>query len=464
MKTLFKVTKLALFLLIFMSCSDDDDTIFIPDSNTIVDYITNKSEYSLLLEALEKTELDVVLNGTGTFTVFAPNNEAFTSFLNGIALDDVSIDVLEQLLLNHVLNTRVESESLSTGYVKNLAEESTTSANISMYINTADGQVVVNGESTVTQADIMTDNGVIHVVDKVISLPTMLTFAAADANFSTLATVATTTSGFETDFGSVLSAPDSKLTLLAPDNEAFESLGDISGVPVETIEQILLNHVIAGVNISSSLSTGYGNTLASYSDTDANLSIYIDTTDGVSFNGVSEVTEADIVATNGTLHKVNMVIGLPTVVTFASADSNFSTLVSALTTLTPATDFASILSRTTGDNMDGINPSFTVFAPVNSAFDALSEIPDEDGLTPILLHHVISEANVRSGDLSNGLVTPGTLEGDALTVMIPGTNDAIANLEDGAGNSDIEIIAVDVQAVNGVIHAINKILIPDTTN
>lgn len=464
MKNFFKKAFLALCIISIASCSDDDDTTFIPDSMTIADFVADNADYSSLLAALQRTGLDVALNGTGTFTVFAPNNAAFTEFLDGASLDDVPDATLEQLLRNHVLGTTETAADLTTGYVKNIATETNSGANISMYINTANDQVVVNGQSRVTSADIMRDNGVIHAVDKVIPLPTMLTFVGIDSNFSTLATVATTTAGFSTDFEAVLSAEDSNLTLLAPDNDAFTDLGDISGVSAAALEQILLNHVIAGTNVSTALTTTYSNTLATYGDTADNLSIYINTDNGVLFNGISDVSEADIVASNGVIHKVDAVITLPTVVTFATADANFSTLVSALTDLTPMTDFAAILSRTEGGNLDLINPAFTVFAPTNAAFDALTSIPDESALTPILLHHVIGSANVRSSDLSDGLVTPGTLEGDALTVSIPGTNNAIANLTDGAMNDDIEIVAVDVQASNGVIHVINKVMVPNPLN
>jgi len=382
------------FIISIASCSDDDDTTFIPDTMTIADFVSGNADYSSLLAALERTGLDVTLNGNGNFTVFAPNNAAFTEFLDGTALEDVPEETLRQVLLNHVLNTTQVSTALTTGYVTNLAENA--GANLSMYIDTSNG-VVINGESTVdaTALDIMTDNGVIHAVDKVISLPTMLTFAALDPSLSTLATTATTTAGFDTDFAAVLGAADSNLTLLAPDNDAFDALGDISGVPVATLEQILLNHVIAETNISSGLSTGYGNTLATYGGTMNNLSIYIDTTAGVTFNGISTVSQADIVTSNGVIHKVGSVITLPTVVTFATADANFSTLVTALTTLTPNTDFAAILSTGLGTDP----APFTVFAPINAAFTAIEPLPmDEMVIAGILQHHVIGMANVRSTD------------------------------------------------------------------
>ncbi|WP_308992049.1 fasciclin domain-containing protein [Mariniflexile litorale] len=248
-------------------------------------------------------------------------------------------------------------------------------------------------------------------------------------------------------------------TVFAPTNAAFNTFlstnnfASVSDVPVDVLTQVLLNHVIAEELSSSSLTTGYKNTLATYSDTDLNLSMFVNTTNGVKLNGVSNVTTANIEATNGVIHVVDAVIGIPTVVTFATADPNFTTLVSALTTLTPNTDFVSILSDT--------EEAFTVFAPTNDAFSALSSIPEESTLTQVLLHHVVS-GNIQSGALTpNGNTVAPSLQGNNLTITLPGTGSNIANVTDGSGNSDIGIIAVNVQAGNGVIHVINKVAIPN---
>ncbi len=454
-KNIFKTAFIALFITTIYSCSDDDDTTFGGQEadTSIAAFVSGSSDYSSLLAALQKAELVETLSGEGNFTVFAPNDDAFAEFLGDTPLDDVPADVLKEILLNHVLGKKATATDLSTGYESNLAGFST-------YVNkTDDGGVTINGDIEVTSANIDRSNGVIHAVNKVIAQPTLLTFVTADPNLSSLATVATDNSATVI---SELGKDGGSLTLLAPDNAAFTDLGDISGLTTAQIEQVLLNHAITGSLQSTDLSTGYGNTLATYGTTTNNLSIYINTADGVVFNGISTVTTANVVATNGVMHIVDKVITLPTVVTFAVADDNFSTLETALTTLTMMTPFEKILARTEGMNMDGFDPGFTVFAPTNAAFTAVGDLPAEGPLTTILLHHVIDASNIRSSDLSDGLVTPATLEGSTLTVTIPGTNEAVANLTDSSGNSDIEIIAVDVQASNGVIHAINKVLIPAT--
>jgi uncharacterized surface protein with fasciclin (FAS1) repeats len=188
--------------------------------------------------------------------------------------------------------------------------------------------------------------------------------------------------------------------------------------------------------------------------------MYVSTSPGVRLNGVSNVVTPNIIASNGVVHVVDAVIGLPTVVTFATADPNFSTLVTALTTLTPATDFVSVLNRTAQGNTDGINPPFTVFAPTNDAFtDLNTELSSIGGIpalteaqvTSTLLYHVVGGLNVRSNEIPSGPIT--TLETG--TFSITGTTIT----DERARTSDI--IAVDVQAANGVIHVINKVILPN---
>lgn len=416
----------------------------------IVDLALENSDLSALVAALTEADLVSALQAEGPFTVFAPTNDAFATFLatNGFAnVGEVPDELLTQVLLNHVVSGSFESTALSTGYVSSLSTAGPDDANLSLFIDT-EGGVTINGGSTVSTADVTASNGVIHIVDAVIGLPTVVDHAAANSSFSSLVDALTTgTPG--TDFVSVLSG-DGPFTVFAPDNDAFSAFTNPDG---NALENILSNHVISGAAaFSTALANSYVETLGTNADGDA-LSLYINTDNGVTLNGISSVAAADVVATNGVIHAVDAVIDIPTVVTFAAADPTFSTLVTALTDLTPGTDFVATLS---GDG------PFTVFAPTNDAFDALAAIPEESVLTEVLLHHVVS-GNVRSGDLTDGIM-PETLEGDMITINLPGTGDNIADITDGAGTTGIGIIAVDVQAGNGVIHVLNQVMIPDTMN
>lgn len=254
-----------------------------------------------------------------------------------------------------------------------------------------------------------------------------------------------------------------EFTVLAPTNEAFETFlaangfMSLSEVPTDVLSNILLNHVISGTINSTNLvdaGSGYSTTNASNMDGD-NLSLYFDTSSGVTFNGISSVVAADIVASNGIVHVVDEVIGLPTVVTFAVSNPALSTLVAAMTTEGLSVDIVSILSSS-----DEPSP-FTVFAPTNDAFgsllaelelNALGDIPVEI-LEATLGTHVAPEANVRSTDLVDGM-SVNTISSTITVSLSDG-----AKLIDPNGRES-NIVAVDIQAYNGVVHVIDNVLLP----
>ncbi len=249
-------------------------------------------------------------------------------------------------------------------------------------------------------------------------------------------------------------------TIFAPSNEAFEDFledngyANLEAVPVEALKQILLNHVVSGAVKSTDLTNGmYVKTLAKGTASDTNtLSMYISTTSGVRLNGVSNVTSPDIMASNGVIHIVDAVIGLPTIVTHALANPNFSSLVGALTSAGQP-DFVSVLSGTT---------SYTVFAPTNQAFTDLNAELAPGGiasvsaanLTKVLQYHVVS-GNILSSTLTNNQSVPTLQTPQAFTIQLGSS----ATIKD-ANNRISTITATDVQCSNGAIHVINKVLLP----
>lgn len=435
------------------------DIILVP----ITDLAIGNENLESLVAALVAANGDLpnVLRGDGPFTVLAPTDAAFDTFLNGASLDDIPVDVLTNVLLNHVISGalfQTDLEALGSGYSNTLATGAG-DQNISIFFDTSDG-VTFNNVSSVDMADVKALNGVVHVVDAVIDLPNIVDHAVANPGLASL--VSALTDGGNTTFTDLLSDEGESFTVFAPVNAAFDAFTNPSS---NDLNDILSNHVIVGATaFSSGLSNSYVNTAAEF-DVDENYSLYINIDDGVTLNGVSNVAMADIVATNGVIHAVDAVIDLPNVVNFVAADPNFDSLEAALTTDGQPDFILTLLG-------DG---PFTIFAPTNDAFQALLDsntmwngLTDIDSglLTSVLQHHVISGANIRSGDLTpNGdTVTPATLEGDSFTITLPGTDGNIANVTDGAGNMGIGIDVVDIQAANGVIHVLDAVLIPDTTN
>lgn len=252
-------------------------------------------------------------------------------------------------------------------------------------------------------------------------------------------------------------------TVFAPNNAAFDAyltangFANLEAVPVDALTQVLLNHVVSGVNTSSDLSTGYIKTLAEEATTQNKLNMYVSTDAGVVLNGTSTVTTANVTVDNGVIHAVNTVIDLPTVVTFAVYDPTFNILEAALTRETTFTYVATLSTKT--------SPApFTVFAPTDAAFVALlAELTDYDTLADIptallestLNTHVIAGANVLSSTLTDGMIIDITL-GDNFTINTVG-GASFTDLNDRSG----DIIVTDVQAVNGVIHVVSKVILPN---
>ena len=324
-KNLFKtVLIIAMSLTIFASCSDDDyyTPTPMPVTNTIVDFVSGNADYSILLEALQTADGGIVesLNSGGPFTVFAPNNAAFRAFLSANNFDylsDVPTAMLSQILLNHVVGGNALAASLSTGYdIKSLSTATPSGANMSLYINTADG-VVINGVSTVTTADVSVDNGTIHAVDAVIGLPTVVTFAVADPNFSTLVS-ALTREDLTFDFIGTLSTANgtapAPFTVFAPINQAFldlveeiDVIDSLDDIDEPKLTAILKMHAVAGANVlAADLSDSM--TIATLGgDITANITGGATLTD--SNNRVSTIIAVNVQASNGVIHAIDKVIG-----------------------------------------------------------------------------------------------------------------------------------------------------------
>lgn len=246
MKNLFKIFSLVL-LFGFISTACEDSTTEMETYSSIYELTASDPDLSNLKAAIDKAGLASTLNQSGNFTVFAPSNAAFSQFLsaNGFAsLNDVPTAALKEILLNHVLGTKMMASQVATGYVSTMAKGSASSTrNLSMFVNTASG-VKLNGVSTVTQTDLMATNGVIHKVDKVIGLPTVVTHFLANPNFSTL--VSALTRNDMPDFVGILGgSTGSPFTVFAPNNAAFGSLlteinlPGLASIPTVTLENAL---------------------------------------------------------------------------------------------------------------------------------------------------------------------------------------------------------------------------------
>ncbi|MET1410778.1 fasciclin domain-containing protein [Roseibium sp. HPY-6] len=141
------------------------------NANTIVDIAAGDERFSTLVAAVQAAGLQDALQGPGPFTVFAPVNDAFAALPDGTVetlLKPENKDQLTNVLLYHVDDRKLTSNQIPVGsnYFKPLlTSERTCITRSGSGVDIADG---TGSTANVIIADIQADNGVIHVIDKVL--------------------------------------------------------------------------------------------------------------------------------------------------------------------------------------------------------------------------------------------------------------------------------------------------------
>lgn len=442
-------------------CEKDDEQ---PTQN-IVQIAQNQSNLSSLVTALTKfPDLVSTLSGTGKLTVFAPTNDAFAALLSTIgqtSIDDVPEPVLKSLLQYHVITSgAVFSKDLKAGNV--------VTANTESIAVTTTGGIMLNASAKVVTADVNSTNGVVHIIDKVLVPESIAKFvntvvepAYFNKNFTTLiaAVKAASPSILETLLNS------SKKTLFAPTNDAFTAAGITTLPDRSTLDAVLAYHVIGSEVKSGQLPTNTAPANSAITTLGGVFYLSNRGSNGVFINGRTRVTATDIMADNGVVHVIDKTLLPPsqtiaqiaTALFTASSGKEFTQLVAALGRVPALLEAASSASS-----------NLTVFAPTDAAFSALytalgvAGINDIDinTLTAVLKHHIISSpttvtGRVFSSDLPNGTVSTlnGNININATAGTVTSGNGTVANISTNAA-------LVNVLGTNGVIHTINKVLLP----
>lgn len=296
----------ALVAFSFVSCDDDDDDKVIPNSEkTVAQIAADDDQFSTLVSALERVNLVDVLNGTGPFTVFAPTNDAFTAL--GVDLATISDEALTEILLYHVfIGDAIEAGEIQEGqtYLGTAANTGPNGTNLSLLVEKTGSAVTVNGGIQVTAADIVGNNGVIHVVDQVITPLDVVGHAAANSNFTELVGALGAATG---DLVSVLSG-DGPFTVFAPLNPAFEAISEVTAtLTADQLATVLTYHVVGGANVrSTDLSDGMMVATVNGESFTINLGSTVTITDAQ--GGTATVVLTDVQATNGVIHVLDTVI------------------------------------------------------------------------------------------------------------------------------------------------------------
>ncbi|MGV3613409.1 MAG: fasciclin domain-containing protein [Fluviicola sp.] len=406
-------------------------------SETVIDVAIDNGFTYLTAAVVQEELVPVLSNPFAQYTVFAPNNAAFDSLaasLNTNIAGLLALPNLDDVLKYHVLGTEVLAAAVTNGAVVNPLS----TANSLKLTKTAGNAVFVNHASVVA-ADVQADNGVVHVINRVVLPVNTVVDVAIDNGFTYL-----TAAVVQEELVPALSDPFAQYTVFAPNNAAFDSLAaslntNIAGLlALPNLDDVLKYHVLGTEVLAAAVTNG---AVVNPLSTTNSLKLTKTTGNAVFVNHAS-VVAADVQADNGVVHVINKVVLPVNTVVDVAIDNGFSTLTAAVV--------KAELVPTLSDPFQ----EYTVFAPTNTAFNNLAAALSTDlngilnlpNLADILTYHVVL-GNVNAADLTNGAVA-----------TVNGAN-IIVNLSNGVKINDATVTTADVEADNGVVHVIDKVLL-----
>ncbi len=243
------------------------DNVLMPpteeETNTIADIVIGNEDFSTLLAAVMEADLTGALaNVEGEYTVFAPTNAAFERYLtdNGLTAEALLASPdLATILSYHVVPGLVPSSAVEAGAVTSLAE-------LPFYVSIdTEENVWINGNAKVETVDVMADNGIIHIIDYVITPPTQsiaeiaVGFSqAAEPQFTQLVGALSRANLVDAVSGD----SEDNLTVFAPTDQAFQALYTALGVDgyedidLDLLTAVLTYHVVPARAFSQDLRDG----------------------------------------------------------------------------------------------------------------------------------------------------------------------------------------------------------------
>ncbi|XP_034063037.1 periostin, osteoblast specific factor b isoform X3 [Gymnodraco acuticeps] len=369
------------------------------------------------------------IEGSGSFTIFAPSNDAWELLdeeMRGALISNVNIE-LYNALHYHMANKRLLTKDLKNGMtVTSMYHD------LGLQINHYSNGVVTVNCARIIHGNQIATNGVVHVIDRVIKAVgnTIQDVIEVNDDLTTLSDVAQNSGLLEK-----LGQPG-HFTLFAPTNEAFETLGSevlerLQG-DKEVLKALLNFHILDSVQCSEAIMGG-----TSYETLEGNnIEIGCDG-ESLTVNGIKMVLKKDIVTTNGVIHLIDQVLmpdsAKQVMELVGSSQSTFGDMVSELG-----------LSASMQSDAE-----YTLLAPLNTVFNDEVMSMDQSLLRIILENHIL-KSKVVLGQLFNGQQLE-TIGGRFLRVFIYRSAVCIENAC---------LIRGSKEGSNGVLHLMRTLLRP----
>jgi uncharacterized surface protein with fasciclin (FAS1) repeats len=314
MNWLAKVLALAAVVTIVSACGGSDDD---PPGNLAE--VAQQQGFTALVAAAAKANLVTALSDpTADLTVLAPTDAAFTTLATRLGFAGATAMVealppsaLASILGYHVLPSRKSAVDLMAGGAAQPTIYSFDGQATTLAVSTTGGvkfSDAVLTQATVTTADVAASNGVIHVVDKVLVPPGVLTIVQmAQANpdaFSTLVG-AVVAAGLADDLSAA-----GPFTVFAPTNDAFAAIAStVAGLTTEQLTTVLTYHVLgqqvlsSGIPFGTPVATLSGQSITINAGTAPAIATITDTT-----ATAAQIVAVDVRASNGVIHVISKVL------------------------------------------------------------------------------------------------------------------------------------------------------------
>ncbi|XP_030294567.1 periostin isoform X2 [Sparus aurata] len=369
------------------------------------------------------------IEGKGSFTMFAPSNEAWDqldSNVRAALVGNVNIELYNALhfhMVNHRLLTKDMKNDMSVTSMYN---------DLGLYINHYSNGIVTVNCARIIHGNQVATNGVVHVIDRVISAVGSTIKEVLDVNDELSSfNAAALASGIMDK----LDQPG-HYTVFAPTNEAFDKLspGYLKRImeDKDVIAALVNYHLLNSVQCSEAIMAG------SVYETAEGSTIQIGCDgDSLTVNGIKMVLKKDIVATNGVIHLIDQVLvpdsAKDGLALMGQSQSTFSDMVSEL-------GLAAVL---------GPKTEYTLLAPEDTAFTKEVMSTDQSVLKYILENHIL-KLKVTLSELYNGQLLE-TLAGKLLRVFIYRTAVCIENSCMVRGSKE---------GSNGALHVMRSLIKP----
>ncbi|XP_069563512.1 periostin, osteoblast specific factor b isoform X1 [Brachyistius frenatus] len=404
------------------------DRVISAVGNTIQDTIEVHDDLTTLSDIAQSAGLLEKLGQSGHYTLFAPTNDAFEK-LGADVLERLYSDkeVLKALLNFHTLNSVECSEAIMAGS----SYETLEGNNIEIG---CDGEsLTVNGIKMVLKKDIVTTNGVIHLIDQVL-MPD-----SAKQVMELLGDSQSTFGDMVSELGIAGSMrQEVEYTLLAPLNVVFND--EVMSMDQRQLRIILENHILKNKIALEQLYNGQRlETIGGKI-----LRVFIYRTAACFENAC--LVRGSKVGSNGALHLMRTLLkpAEKTMLEILTENGGFKIFLS----LMEAAGLTDLLQQE-GD--------FTLFAPSDKAFVGLSNSDlsllksDISALQTILLYHI-----------NNGVFIGGGLEPGVTNLLksLQGSNLRVMSANNTMQVNTVQVPESDIMATNGVIHFVNQVLYP----